>query len=69
VRAVQSGLLDDAFQQRGDPGTQCWEFALDDVPDQVEINAEVFVDELVAYPAIWRQGIESSCARVAAERP
>jgi hypothetical protein len=44
VRAFQCGLLDDAFQQRGDPGTQCGKFALDDVPDQVEINAEVFVD-------------------------
>jgi hypothetical protein len=46
----QSGLFDDSFQHCGDPGAQCREFALDDVPDQREVNAEVFVDQLVAHP-------------------
>ncbi len=40
---------DDVLQQRGDPGAQYREFALDDVPDEREINAEIFVDQLVAH--------------------
>lgn len=40
----------DAVEQRGDPGTQCGKLALDDIPYEHEINAEVFVDQLVAHP-------------------
>ena len=48
--SAQFDLFDDDVEQHGNPGPQRGEITLDDVPNQREINTEVFVDQLVAHP-------------------
>lgn len=52
-----------ALAQRLKPKAQHRQFALDHIPDEREIDAEVFVDKLVRIPAICRHGTSGSRAR------